>query len=326
MRALLIILAFLLAAGCSKTDAPVALPPDRQPAPQTAELAAPSTAGVAAQEADSQPSAGEDPSEGDELGRLLSARLNGGMQHSFGQFANMFLVMSRLNLPNAIGLMTKSEEIAKAELQSPFPPFYHPTVREFLDAIALQTFSEWQHDASGKFIKSEVEIPEESRPVIFEFTATEREKPFEVTLAEEWKSIDKGNWVMLVPPSFPVGMDIYEMGTYSMDSGSSDLKFFEKVRSEVALEWAQRVAPDAKAEDLKPARVGSNDALHFEKLLTGQNGKQIRWRHWVFMVENKCYFIVSTIVPALEDEIFPDVEKMVASFKVKSPRSGGIAP
>ena len=239
------------------------------------------------------------------------------MQHTFGQFANMFLVMSHLNLSHGVGLMSKSRDIAKIELQSPFPQFYHPTLREFLDAIALQTFSEWQHDPTGQFITSEVEIPAASRPVIFEFTASKREKPFEVTLADGWKSIDKGNWVMLVPPSFAVGLDVYEMGTYSADDEESESNLFEKVRAEVALEWAQRVFEDATADNLKPAQVGPYPALHFDKLLTGQNGKQIRWRHWVCMVENKCYFIVSTIIPDLENTIYPDVEKMVASFRVK---------
>jgi hypothetical protein len=36
----------------------------------------------------------------------------------------------------------------------------------------------------------------------------------------------------------------------------------------------------------------------------------------VLMVDNRCYFIVSTIIPSLEDEIFPDVEQMIESFTV----------
>jgi hypothetical protein len=34
------------------------------------------------------------------------------------------------------------------------------------------------------------------------------------------------------------------------------------------------------------------------------------------MVDIRCYFIVSTIIPDREQAIFPDVEKMVASFRI----------
>ncbi len=247
---------------------------------------------------------------------LLGRRFRGGMQYSFRQFANMFLVTSHLDLGVGIGLMTSSPEIAKIDLQSPFPEFYHPTVREFLDAIALQTISEWKYDPTNKFIKSSVEIKKPLEgPMIFEFTKRAREKPFEVTLADGWKSDDKGHWLMLIPPSFPVGMDIYEMGTYSAADPADEAELFKKVRAEVALEWAQRVYKEAETGDLTPAKVGDYDALYFEKLLGANQGKPIRWRQWVFMVGNKCYFIVSTIVPQLDDEIFPDVEKMLKSFR-----------
>src|SRR5579863_555203 len=53
--------------------------------------------------------------------QLLGRRFRGGMQYSFRQFANMFLVTSHLDLGAGIGLMTQSSEIAKIELQSPFP-------------------------------------------------------------------------------------------------------------------------------------------------------------------------------------------------------------
>jgi len=32
---------------------------------------------------------------------------------------------------------------------------------------------------------------------------------------------------------------------------------------------------------------------------------------------NKCYFVVSAIFPQFEAKLFPDVEKMVASFVIK---------
>jgi hypothetical protein len=153
---------------------------------------------------------------------------------------------------------------------------------------------------------------------IFEFTKTKREKPFDVTLADGWRAVDMGNWVMHVPPGFPVGMDIYEMGTYSSDEKATNQDFANQIRSAVALEWAQRVNEKAKQKDLKPFKVGTFDALFYESMIPSQLDKEIRWRQWVLIVDDKCYFIVSTILPELEDKIFPDVEKMLASFRIKT--------
>ncbi|HLX62952.1 MAG TPA: hypothetical protein VKX17_16895, partial [Planctomycetota bacterium] len=65
--------------------------------------------------------------------------------------------------------------------------------------------------------------------------------------------------------------------------------------------------------------VGSFDALYFESMVPSQLKKEIRWRQWVFMDGERCYFIVSTIFPDNEAKIFPDVEKMLQSFKAKKP-------
>ena len=254
-----------------------------------------------------------------ELEKLLGQRVKGGMGYSFGQFANMFLVTSHIDYGMGIGLMTPSKEIAKKNLQSPFPIFYRPTLREFLDAIALQTSSSWKYDPTNQYVKSDVKRDIKATDLaIFEFVGIERVKPFEVTLAEGWKSNDKGNWLMLIPPSFPVGMDIYEMGSYSSDDSDAEQELFTKVRAEVALEWAQRVHKQATAEDMQAAKVGPYDALYFEALVPSQLKKDMRWRQWVFWVDAKCYFIVSTILPELDDDIFPDVEKMLASFRLRT--------
>ena len=91
--------------------------------------------------------------------RLLKKRLDGVMGNSFRQFSNMFLVMSRINLPYGVGLMTPSKEIEDTELQTVFPGFYKPTLREYLDAIALQTKSQWKYDPTSKYLQSEVNWP-----------------------------------------------------------------------------------------------------------------------------------------------------------------------
>lgn len=203
MRTAVIVAFAILSASCSRPTAPIKPRPSAAPAQAASESAV--------EKAAAEKAAIVKPLTATELKDLLGRRLDGGMGDSFSQFANMFLVMSRINLGYGVALIATTKTMADTELQSPFPESYQPTLREFLDAIALQTFSTWKYDPSSKHFESNVP-GERAAPglAIFEFTKTEREKPFEVTLAKGWNSIDKGNWVMLVPPSFPVGMDIYE--------------------------------------------------------------------------------------------------------------------
>ena len=324
MRTTLIIVVALAVVGCSQQDAPTPSRNESDPTahndPQPADASATADPKLEPDE-DKTASSTIKPLTTEQQEQLLAARLDGGMGFTFSQFANMFLVSSRIHFDTGIGLMTSDKEIAELPLQSPFPTSYKPTLREFLDAIALQTFSEWKYDPSSKYFKSEVdhEAPVEGL-AIFEFTKprAKREKPFAVTLADGWKTIDKGNWVMHVPPTFPVGMDIYEMGRYSSEEKAGEQDFANKIRSAVALEWAQRINENARQEDLKPTKVGTFDALFYESMIPSQLGKEIKWWQWVFMVDNKCYFIVSTILPEFEDKIFPDVQKMAASFRIKT--------
>ncbi len=252
--------------------------------------------------------------------RLLDKRLDGGMGNSFSQFANMFLVMSRIKLACGVGLMTPSREIAKTELQPVFPEFYRPTLREFLDVIALQTSSQWKYDPTSKYFRSDGESGPVEGLAMFEFTKVEREKPFQVTVAKGWKAVDRGNWMMYVPPVCPLGMDIHELGTYSSDDKNKERDLLERVPREVSLEWAKRAKDEVDPKELKPAKVGSYDALFFDTMMPLRDGSTVRWRHWVFMVDNKCYCVISTIFPQYEDRVFPDVQAMLASFTIKQPK------
>lgn len=256
----------------------------------------------------------------EEQTKLLARRLNGSLDHSFGAFANMFMVRSQMDLGVSVGLQSKTTKLVETELQSVFPAFYKPTFRELLDAIALQTFSTWSYRKEDQVVRSTVPDTKEHDPiVIFTFDPIRppaiRAKPFHIDLPKGWKSEDRGHWLAFIPATFPVGMDVHELGTYSAAGRRYEAALFIRVRQETALDWAKRVKPDAKLEDLKPARVGGFDALHFDALVPAQDGKDVRWRHWVFMVDNACYFIVSTIFPEMEEKLFPDVQTMIQSFK-----------
>ncbi len=154
--------------------------------------------------------------------KLLAARLHGGMAFTFSQCARMFLVSSRIELPCGVALMTSSGTIAQTKLQPVFPACYQPTLREYLDAIAVQTSSQWTYDPTGKFFENEIENGPAEDLAIFEFTESRRARPFQVVLPQGWKAIDQGNRVTYVSSSFALGIDIHELGSYSTDDGTQE--------------------------------------------------------------------------------------------------------
>jgi hypothetical protein len=257
-----------------------------------------------------------------EQDKLLAARMHGGIAYSFGRCAKLFLLSTRVELPYGVALMTSSRTVAKTELQPVFPVSYRPTLRECLDAIALQTSSQWKYDPTSKFFESEVENGPAEDLAIFEFTEAKRPKPFRIVLPKGWKAIEKGNTVAYVPPYFPVGMEIYELGSYSSDEAGTEAELLKKVVADVSLEWAGRVRDDVGRQDLKAAKVGAHDAFYFETTATPPNVGSFRWRQWVFSVENKCYLALCRATPQFDERIFRDVQAMLKSFEMCKAESG----
>lgn len=252
----------------------------------------------------------------EELEALLKKRVEPGMSNSFRAFANMYIVRSSIELRQIIALVTESEEIEEMQLESPFPQTYKPTLKEFLDAIATQTGSQWQYDPTNKFIRTN---RKDSKPMegigIFEFKKAERKRPYEFTLANGWQSHDKGSWVMCVPPTAPVGMDIYELGTYSSDTKTEDSKSLGRIPFDIALEWARRVKEKVDESEIRHVKVGSHDTCFFETTLPSKLGKDVYWRHWVFMSGNRCYLVLSTLITDSDATLLPDVMSMIKSMK-----------
>jgi len=131
--------------------------------------------------------------------------------------------------------------------------------------------------------------------VVIDFDPVKREKPFP-SISRKTGNRRPRQLADLHSSWLPDGMDIYEMGAYSAPDKAGEAELFPKIRGAVSLEWAQRVKPGAAESELKPAKSGVMTPC----ILThGGLPKrlEVRWRQWVFMVGNTCYFIVSTIFP-----------------------------
>jgi hypothetical protein len=190
---------------------------------------------------------------------------------------------------------TASKEINQTRLRSPFPEFYSPTWKELFDAIARQTMSSWKYDSKRDY---------------WTFNKPPLPLPFTMKKAEKWKAHDRGMYVSYQPSIAPVGLDVYMMGAYSIDKASGEGKLFADVGDAIALLFAQSFKEDVTPKEMTKVKVGSYEALHFKS-----DGSVI-WRQWAIVKDGKAFIIVSAIKPEHEAALFPDVEKMLATFKI----------
>jgi hypothetical protein len=223
---------------------------------------------------------------------FLAKRTPGSMMGTFSGYCS--LLYAALD----VAIHTDSREVSQTSLNSPFPEFYKPTWKELFDSVARQTRSSWKYDPKRDY---------------WVFTKPPMPLPFEVKLAKGWKSEDRGRYVFHAPPSAPVGMDIYLMGTYSVSEEGEDL--FGKVREDIAVRFAKGFKKEVSAEEMLKVKVGGSHALHF-KTSAPQTG--IIWRQWIVVDSGMAFAIVSAIKPEREKEILPDVTAMLKSFTLKT--------
>lgn len=256
----------------------------------------------------------------DELQRFLNQRIEGRISGSkFGPFANMYFVMSKIDCGTCIGLATDEEDISQADLEPAWPSTYQPTVREFLDALALQSDSRWVYEKQYQVARSEKASSATDKPmegvVIFQFLPREKPLPFKINTLEGWTSVPRTNWMMYIPSGLQCGMDIHMQGRISADSESDMAKLLSRVPREAALENLQRARPGATVDDLKMVKVGKYDAYFFQQALPPKGEEKVRWRQWHFMVGDRLMYAISTLPVEVDDRLYPEVEKMLASFE-----------
>jgi hypothetical protein len=228
---------------------------------------------------------------------FLARRTPGGMMGTFDGYCSLLYAVHN------VAIHTDSQEVNRTSLHSPFPDFYKPTWRERFDSIARQTRSSWTYDPKLDY---------------WVFSNPPMPVPFEISLAKGWKSEDRGEYVFYGPPSAPVGMDIYMMGTYSAPEKEEDL--FNKVQEDLALRFAKNFKKDVTVGEMSNVKVGRHVALHF-KISAPQTG--VIWRQWILVDSGAAIAIVSAIKPEVENQVYPDVEKMLKSFALKKAEDKG---
>ncbi len=202
---------------------------------------------------------------------------------TFNSFASYLYALDLANI------YTDNPEVANTKLKSFPDPDREVTLMELFNEISKQTSSKWSFDKTHNCWLF-------SKPL-----------PFEIDLAPGWgKEVRKG-YIFYKPPSAPVGMDIYFAG--SVDSFETTFE----ARNRVAILYAKHVMPNVILDSMFEVTLSNHKALFYKTVIKKNN---IIWRQWAIVENNKCFVIESAIKINDEATVFPDVEKMVQSFKL----------
>lgn len=188
------------------------------------------------------------------------------------------------------------KEIGQIKLASPFPSFYKPTWAEIFDTIATQTETSYSYDSS----KSYWLFSKPSKPL------------YTINIADGWTSANSGIYVGYKPPAYPVGMDIYQFGTYSDDDKRKEAALFERVRNDLALRLVKDFKSEVSIDSMDRVRVDGVESLYFESPAPQKN---VIWRQWALVKNGKAFVIVSAL-ESKDKKLLADVQAMVKSFHV----------
>jgi len=194
---------------------------------------------------------------------------------------------------------TESREISETILRPYIPDFYSPTWKEVFDVIGIQTRSSWKYDPQHDY---------------WEFSEPAAPKPFSLTMPDGWTSKDMGLWMGYAPSNYPVGMDVYYFGSYSVDSRKpeDEANLWPKIRAFWALSISGSVNLRVTAAEMKTVSVAGVDALYFEGPAPRPG---VIWRQWAFVRDGKAFVILSTL-DANDTKNLSDVQSMIKSLHV----------
>ena len=253
----------------------------------------------------------------EKLDKLLDKRVGFKLKSPFIRLANAILVQSADHFDYCIYPVSSNKKVNYHPLIDTNPSFYKPTLRQYFDTIAIQTGTRWKYSNDESLLTDETKkLPIKKDVVAFTFEKHKRVMPFSVDLARGWKNKDMGLMMKITPPECPIGLDIFELGTFTSDS--SDNSFYDKIAKDIALTWAKRVTRSSELTEsvLSESEVAKHKAYYFEKTIPTKIGYPAKWRQWVFFVDSRCFMAVATIFPKYESKYYPQVLKMLESFQV----------
>ena len=210
---------------------------------------------------------------------------------TFGDFA------IALKSAGIVSIKGATEDINRTRLNSICRKSHNLSFAELFEVLGRQTKSTPSYDAVSD---------------CWNFKPPSMPLPYSLSIAPGWACEDRGQYECYIPKVQPVGMDIYMMGHFK-NLEERDLK---EIRDEQALQFADKVKPGVTLADMKKTIVDGCEALYFRSPAP-MPGRQ--WRQWALVKNQQTFVIVSAVSDQNEKLLMPDVESMVASFRVLKP-------
>jgi len=230
-----------------------------------------------------------------ELDAFLLTRIPGQFLGDFNSYTSLLYAVHHVPIWN------DDMSIERVQLESWYPPVYKPTIREALDCLARQVKCSWTYNFdTGYFVFEKGPMP----------------YPHSLHLQPSWTTRDQGSCIVYLPPTAPVGMDVYILGRVTAAEKGREESLQLIVRDSVARKMARNFKQDLSDSDFSDVQVDGVNASYFEVLLPQPNRSPIRWRQWSLVKRSWSILIVSAISSENEATIFPDVKQMIASFDV----------
>ncbi|MEZ4490613.1 MAG: hypothetical protein R3F51_23810 [Cyanobacteriota/Melainabacteria group bacterium] len=250
------------------------------------------------------------------INQLLKERIRIEFGYPFYRFAQIFATASETRLKYSVVIASEDRLIEAHPLSDFYPNFYRPTLKETLDQIALQTGSSWRYLKEHKKYDTKLK---DYRPhkevVLFEFTKRDLKPTFKLKLAEGWRQRIKNNSVMYIPPDCPIGLDVFDIGSFSPSASESADSLMEKAVKDVALTFAAKTGKSPAEIKFSRQKVGGKDALFYQCEVQTRTGFKAVWRQWAFYSGDRVYIAISTIFPNFEEKLYPQVKEMLSSVE-----------
>lgn len=198
-----------------------------------------------------------------------------------------------------VWIYTDTKELAQTNVESVHPlELYKPTWGEFFVSIARQMRCDvvWDNNLNQWHF-----VPRKEGA----------ESMFTLQIAQDWRSESRGRYMWYAPTNAPMGMDVYVFGPFwhADEPGTATAAQLRNHYAELSLE---NHPERPKADDMRVIPVAGFDSVFFEC----EANRGIRWRQWCFFAESHVFLIVSAIDPQNVETLPPQVDAMIASFRV----------
>ncbi len=92
--------------------------------------------------------------------------------------------------------------------------------------------------------------------------------------------------------------------------------------TELSVERARQLRPNAERKDLTDEKIGGHAALFFEVSLTLSDGREFCWQQWIFSVDNRCFLAVAVMPEHAKEQIGGEIRTMLKSLQTEKAAAG----